>query len=102
MKQRHEKSIPSGGRADLPRLRQTTEVEIMQTSPQELTDLPAGFWDHASLMAPVRKQAISLRVDEDVLEWFKQAGPRYQSRMNAVLRSFMRASMVSNRKAGKR
>jgi len=51
---------------------------------------------------PVRKQAISLRVDADVLEWFKQAGPRYQSRMNAVLRSFMQASTVSSRKAGKR
>ena len=33
--------------------------------------------------------AISLRVDEDVLAWFKAAGPRYQSRMNAVLRSYM-------------
>jgi hypothetical protein len=79
-----------------------TEGEITRTSPLELAGLPADFWDHASLMVPVRKQAISLRVDEDVLEWFKQAGPRYQSRMNAVLRSFMNASAVSTRKAGKR
>ena len=102
MKQRHEKSTSSVGRADLPRLRRATDVEIMRTSPPELADLPAGFWDHASLTVPVRKHAISLRVDEDVLEWFKQAGPRYQSRMNAVLRSFMQASTVSPRKSGKR
>jgi uncharacterized protein (DUF4415 family) len=102
MKQRHEKSTPSVGRANLARLRQATEGEIMRTSPPELAELPADFWDHASLMVPVRKQAISLRVDEDVLEWFKQAGPRYQSRMNAVLRSFMQASTGSPRKAGKR
>jgi len=37
----------------------------------------------------VSKQAISLRVDADVLEWFRAQGPRYQSRMNAVLRSYM-------------
>jgi len=30
-------------------------------------------------------------VDEDVLDWFRQHGPRYQSRMNAVLRSYMKS-----------
>jgi uncharacterized protein (DUF4415 family) len=41
------------------------------------------------LIVPTSKQAISLRVDENVLDWFKQTGPRYQTRMNAVLRSYM-------------
>jgi uncharacterized protein (DUF4415 family) len=35
------------------------------------------------------KQAISLRVDRDVLTWFKSLGAGYQSRINAVLRSYM-------------
>jgi len=39
--------------------------------------------------APVPKRAISLRVDADVLGWFRAGGPRYQTRMNAVLRSYM-------------
>lgn len=39
-----------------------------------------------------RKTAISLRIEEDVLEWFKAQGPGYQSRMNAVLRAFRDAS----------
>ena len=77
------------GRADLPRLRRQTEAEIRRTSPPELRDLPADFWDGAVLVVPVPKQAISLRVDEDVLAWFRAAGPRYQTRMNAVLRSYM-------------
>jgi len=38
------------------------------------------------------KQPISFRVDQDVLQFFKQDGPRYQTRMNAVLRAFMTAS----------
>lgn len=43
------------------------------------------------MIHPIAKQPISLRVDEDVLNWFKQQGPRYQSRMNAVLRAYMSA-----------
>jgi len=38
------------------------------------------------------KASISLRVDADVLDWFKRQGPRYQTRMNAVLRAFKEAS----------
>jgi BrnA antitoxin of type II toxin-antitoxin system len=65
------------------------EREIMKTSPSELADLPDDFWDEAELVVPVTKRAISLRVDEDVLQWFRGLGPRYQTRMNAVLRAYM-------------
>ena len=66
-----------------------TEPQIRRAAPPELADLPENFWDDGELVTPVSKQAISLRVDEDVLDWFKEAGPRYQTRMNAVLRSYM-------------
>ena len=39
------------------------------------------------------KTSISLRVDMDVLDWFKSQGPGYQTRMNAVLRAFRDASI---------
>ena len=84
-----EPTRPTRGRADLERLRRMTEAEIRRTAPPELADLPEDFWDEAELVVPAPKQAISLRVDEDVLDWFKQTGPRYQTRMNAVLRSYM-------------
>ena len=38
------------------------------------------------------KELISLRVDQDVIEWFKAQGPGYQTRINAVLRAFRDAS----------
>jgi uncharacterized protein (DUF4415 family) len=38
------------------------------------------------------KAAISLRVDADVIEWFKAQGAGYQTRINAVLRAFKEAS----------
>ena len=68
-----------------------SDKAVRDSSPQELSGLPSDFWDSAELVEPVRKQAVSLRIDEDVLDWFRQGGPRYQSRMNAVLRSYMNA-----------
>ena len=82
---------PARGRADLAKLRRVSEREIQRTSPPELTDLPDDFWAEATLVHAPSKQPISLRVDQDVLAWFKEQGPRYQSRINAVLRSYVAA-----------
>jgi uncharacterized protein (DUF4415 family) len=89
---------PARGRADLPRLRAMTAEEIERSVPPEFADLPAGFWADAKLVVPPPKQAVSLRVDQDVLEWFKDRGPRYQTRMNAVLRSYMTQSREGSRR----
>jgi len=60
----------------------------MRISPPELADIPDDFWDNAVLVMPEKKVAISLRMDSEVLAWYKAAGPRYQTRMNAVLKSY--------------
>ena len=44
------------------------------------------------LPAPPRKEAISLRLDAEVLDWFRARGPGYQTRINAVLRAYMEAA----------
>lgn len=44
---------------------------------------------------PLGKEAISLRVDADVLAWFRRQGPRYQTRMNAVLRAHVQRALAS-------
>lgn len=88
---------PSRGRADIARLRLMTDAEIERSAAAELADLPADFWRDAELVLPSAKQAISLRVDADVLAWFRSLGPRYQTRMNAVLRSYMTQASRSRR-----
>ena len=92
---------PRRGRAKIARLRRVSDAEIARTSPRELADLPADFWEVATFVVPSAKKAISLRVDEDVLAWFRQSGPRYQTRMNAVLRSYV-ASMRTGRRSRSR
>lgn len=80
---------PTKGRADLARLRRTSDAEIARTTPPELRALPDGFWQGARVVTPVTKQAISIRLDEDVIDWFRSTGPKYQTRINAVLRSYV-------------
>lgn len=79
---------PTRGRADLDRLRRMSEEDIERTSPSELRNLPGDFWKDA-VVVPPSKKAISLRVDQDVLDWFRSRGPRYQTHMNAVLRAYV-------------
>lgn len=53
-------------------------------------ELDEVFWQSARLVMPApRKEAISLRVDQDILDWFRAEGRGYQSRMNAVLRAYV-------------
>ena len=50
------------------------------------------FWGSARVVMPTPgKTSVHLRLDSDVLKWFKQQGKGHLSRMNAVLRSFMEA-----------
>lgn len=92
------RDVPSRGRANLARLRSVSEAEISRTAPDELRDLPADFWAKASPVMPGVKTPISLRVDADVLAWFRNDAPRYQSRMNAVLRSYMEHAATAGKK----
>ena len=61
------------------------------------TDAPAqpvdeDFWRNARVvMPPPGKASVHLRLDADVLDWFRAQGRGHLGRMNAVLRSFMEA-----------
>ncbi len=57
-------------------------------APGDASDLPAD-WTKAVAPDQMRKTLISLRVDPEVLSFFKAQGPGYQTRMNAVLYAYM-------------
>jgi len=77
-------------KTDWPRIKAMKEKDILLT-----TEHPAAKVKHIvrgivrrGLQPMPPKASISLRVDADVLEWFKAQGVGYQTRMNAVLRAF--------------
>ena len=95
------------GKTDWARVRALTDDEIeeaVRSDPDAAPILDAEWFAKATLVMPERKVPISLRLDREVLEWFKSRGPRYQSRMNAVLKAYAREHQapVSNRKNGAR
>jgi uncharacterized protein (DUF4415 family) len=50
-----------------------------------------GDWRNVELEMPSAKQSVHLRVDPEVLAWFRAQGPGHLTRMNAVLRSYYKA-----------
>ena len=67
------------------------EVERRAAADPDAGIIPPGFWDNATVRVPETKQQITLRLDPDVIRWFKRTGKGYQSRMGAVLRSYVEA-----------
>jgi len=57
----------------------------------DIQKLGPDFWKKARLRMPQKKDSITIRVDHDVLEWFRGMGRGYQTKINAVLRSYMRS-----------
>jgi uncharacterized protein (DUF4415 family) len=67
-------------------------VDALTDDEIDTSDIPPlddDFFANAELVMPEPKQVITIRVDKDVLDWFKSQGKGYQSRMNAVLRMYM-------------
>ncbi len=58
----------------------------------EIPKLDSEFWKKAELRLPQKKESLTLRLDHDVVAWFRSAGRGYQTKMNAVLRSYMRSA----------
>lgn len=93
----NKKSIKS----DLKKLDQLTDEEIDYSDIPPLDDSfvtrPLQDW-------PPGKQQLTVRIDTDVLQWLKQSGPRYQTRLNAILRAMMdrQASLQKTGKARRR
>jgi uncharacterized protein (DUF4415 family) len=77
----------------------TTEEELeasIAADPDDVHEEPD--WTKAFIGLPPMKRHINIRVDSDVLDWFKATGKGYQTRMNNVLRAFME----SHRRAGRK
>jgi uncharacterized protein (DUF4415 family) len=90
-KTRSAGSKRSASRTDWDYLDRVTDAEIEAAMAQDpaWAGLKDVDWSKAVLVIPSKKKAISIRLDEDVLDFFKQEGAGYQRRMNAVLRSYM-------------
>jgi uncharacterized protein (DUF4415 family) len=83
-------SSQNRSRTDWQYLDRLTDDEIAAAVASDPDAAPLDVdWSQAVLVVPPRKKAISIRVDPDVLDYFKKEGAGYQRRINAVLRSYV-------------
>jgi uncharacterized protein (DUF4415 family) len=60
-------------------------------SAPEAESLGEDFWNSARVVVPRGKTSVHLRIDSDIVEWFKARGKGHLTHMNAVLRSYVDA-----------
>ena len=84
---------PTNDKTDLVRLNAMTDADIERAVDDDPdTFIPDdNWWAKARVVMPKNKEMVTLRLDPDVVEWFKHDGKGYQTRINAVLRSFVDA-----------
>ena len=76
---------------DLVRVRAKSKAQLERdiADDPDFRNVPDDWHTAAEAVMPTAKKLVSIRLDADVVEWFKQQGPGYQTRMNAVLRAFV-------------
>ncbi len=87
------------GKTDWAAVDELTDEEIAEAVRNDPDTVPLDVdWSKAVLVVPPKKKAISIRLDADVLDYFRRQGTGYQRRINAVLRSYMEQKSRPRRK----
>ncbi len=94
-----KKNITRESRTDWERVDKIRDCEIdFSDNPEVSPERFAKAIARKGLKPISRKTQITLRIDEDVLTWFKEQGPGYQSRINSLLKAYKEAQQnVSGR-----
>ena len=74
------------------------EIRAVKDENIDFSDIPEldeQFWNNASLVEPDRTEQITMRVKRSVLDFFRAPGKGYQTRINRVLESYVRAQQES-------
>ncbi|MDE2758594.1 MAG: BrnA antitoxin family protein [Acidobacteriota bacterium] len=69
-------------------------LDAMNDSNIDYSDIPAldeAFFRNARVVVPPGKKQLTVRLDADVLQWLKDQGKGYHSRINAILRAYYEA-----------
>ena len=77
---------------DLARIAALTPDEIERAAAEQLEEdgVRPGWVTTVEVVPAGNKKALSLRLDPDLIDWFRATGPGYQTRINTILRAYMR------------
>lgn len=89
-----KKDIKQYSLEELKELKSQGKDQTKPDAPQ--VEVDEAFWQNMQIVSPAAKKSVSLRIDEDVFEWFKSQGPGHIARMQAVLRKYYEANKPKN------
>ncbi len=78
----------------MPKEKKLSELKKMKDENIDFNDIPElddEFWENAEWVEPDKTQHLTIRVRKSVLDFFKEGGKGYQTRINAVLESYVRS-----------
>lgn len=83
MQEKKRTSITDWGKVD--------KISDNEINYSEIPELDKRFWKEAKLVMPENKTKVTIRLDNEVIDWFKSHGKGYQTKINAVLKSYIEA-----------
>jgi len=86
-------------RSDWEASQRMSQADVERLADEEDGPLPEGWENTVMVGVPPRKTAVHIRLDADVLGWFRAPGRGYQTRINAALRAFMQARQQAKKAA---
>jgi len=87
-----KQSISKKSGTDFKRLDAMTDADIDISDISDIPEVTPEMFAKGIVrrgLKPITKQQLTLRLDSDVIEWYKGQGSGYQTRMNALLRAYM-------------
>lgn len=75
---------------------QLASMDDAKVDTSDIPELDEAFFSNAEIRIPA-KQPVTMRLDADVLEWFKSEGQGYQTRINQLLRKYMESQLKSQK-----
>ena len=100
MKEKRTGRRSSKASSDWERIGSLTDKKIRRAIERDpdIQATDASFWRKARVVLPKPKQIVTIRLDADLLEWFRKK-EGYQTRINAVLRTYMDANLPTRKRS---
>ncbi len=78
------------------------DIERAAASDPDAPMMTDADWANARVVWPAGKEPGTIRIDKDIVEWFRKRGRGYQSKINAVLRAYIEAPKGSSKSSVRR
>ena len=97
MDELRERAQRGESRTDFARVDAMTEAELEQAiaSDPDWADVPENWYEQAEAVMPQPKVPVSIRLDANLVEYFRGTGRGWQTRVNSILRAYKEAKGVS-------